>query len=93
MPITAIRSVPVLRHLVAGFGPGMSSVGKLQWLMHLTVFISEAKEMLHHNEVFKESANFLLELTLLRASHVLKDLLAASELLSVMDMSTHIGVR
>jgi hypothetical protein len=84
IPITAISSILMLRHLMAELGPKMSSVGLLQQLMNLTVFKSETKEIAHDDEIFREIANFLLELTLLRVNHVPKDSFAAGELLSVM---------
>jgi hypothetical protein len=57
--------------------------------MQLTVFPSEAMEIPHHDATV--SGNFLLELRVLRGNHGFRDLLAASELLSVIGAATRIG--
>jgi hypothetical protein len=84
IPMTAISSILMLRHLMAEMGRKMASIGPLQQLMNLTVFKFEMKEMPHDDELFREIANFLLELTVLRVNHVPKDSFTVDELLSVM---------
>jgi hypothetical protein len=82
--IIAISSILMLRHLMAEMGRKMPSIGPLQQLMNLTVFKSGTRDIPHDDELFREIANFLLELTLLRVNHVPKDSFDADDLLSVL---------